>query len=325
MKKNLTEVVPVLCQNTWAIISGLAIVDRSIMSSHPDQATIDFSRHGPVNTMANPDSNNVKQLIVSALTDMGVNTMSGDIKDIKTMMVTIQQKQTDLETAVVSIEKDQGDAKDQIKALQSQNTSLQKRLEFSENRITDIENKYIKLETRTEDTQYHTMKNNLVFYNIPEGDKENTRLIMMNFLRVHMKINDRFFLVDQLDTSQPPNTIWIDRCHRFGTSGTDNPRPIVAVCTLGRDIIMNHAKYLAKTKYFVAQQLPPKMNEVKRQMSAMYRQAKDQGKRASFLGKGDAIAVDGTVYRAPCPPKLTTAAPELLERRETLSVLGSDH
>jgi len=76
-----------------------------------------------------------------------------------------------------------------------------------------METKFHSMKQQMIDNQYHSMKDNLTFYGLPEKKDEDTRAMLVGFLREVMKVPDTCFTINNLDTD---NVIWIKRCHRYG-------------------------------------------------------------------------------------------------------------
>ena len=95
------------------------------------------------------------------------------------------------------------------------------------------------------------------------------------------------------------------------------------VLLVGRDCILKHARNLSGTSYFVSQQMPPEMLENKNKVAAIFRQAKAQGKRPRYVGKGDKVMVEGKTYSAPSLPLCDTPASNVIERTSKLKIQGS--
>ncbi len=80
--------------------------------------------------------------------------------------------------------------------------------------------------------------------------------------------------------------------------GYGGDKPILVVLAHGKDVIMRNAFHLAATKFYIESQLPPELKEEKRQVQQIYREAKKQGKRPKFVGKGNVVMVDNERYEA---------------------------
>ena len=101
------------------------------------------------------------------------------------------------------------------------------------------------------------MKDNLMFYNIPEKPGEtrtDTKDILITFLKDEMKIS-----------AEDMAKVKMDKIHRNGQSGTsDRPRSITARFNPydGKIIVLDHIKTLSKDKgYGISEQLPRELSE----------------------------------------------------------------
>lgn len=160
----------------------------------------------------------------------------------------------------------------EIDVLQEENKELRDLLRVSEGRLTRAEKQIHDLSEELLQLQARSMRDNLVFYNIPESKDEPTHCsgTLQGFLKNEMNISDE-------NMAQ----ISFDRVHRLGKPGV-NPRPIVAKFNpyKGKGIVMAHVKNLDKTKKFgVNDQLPRELEERKKQLLPKFKAArKDQKK-----------------------------------------------
>ena len=249
-----------------------------------------------------------------ALTGMGLHTVSHEISEIKVMVSDTKQKQSELEVSLAYTQQDHDLTKSNVTKLTQENHNLRQRLEFSENHIAELEKRYISTKEHLIDTQFHTMKDNLVFHQIPETKGENTREVLFNFMVTSLKVDPNRFLIKDLNTATDTGTIWIKRCHRFGQAGPRNrPRPIVAVFIVGKDIVMKHVRNLAGTKFFVAPQTPPEISENRNKIAPVYNKAKAGGEHPKYIQKGDVVLLNNKTFKAPTLPMCKARPQTIIE------------
>ena len=162
------------------------------------------------------------------------------------------------------------------------------------------------------------MKNNLVFRGIPEHrTNENTKEVLIDFMVLYLKIDPTAF---RWTSNASEGFIWTSRCHRFGKSTKGEPRPIVAVFVQGLDIVLKNARNLAGTKYSISSQLPPELNEEKRMVQPIYKNAKNQGKRPKYVGRGTTVLVDDVKHNALKIPPCTITVSEILKKTPDMNI-----
>ena len=159
------------------------------------------------------------------------------------------------------LNEDLKDTKDQLRIMEG-------RLTRSEKQVEDMREKMLVNEARS-------MRDNLVFYNIPETqDRENTEAVLRDFLVAEMKISE-----------QDMTKIRFDRAHRTGQKQPGKHRIIVAKFnpSAGKDIVLKHGKYLDREKRFgVNEQLPRELEERKKQLLPKFHEARSQQKTAKW-------------------------------------------
>ena len=113
---------------------------------------------------------------------------------------------------------------------------MKSRLDFSENKIDHLQCSLLETKRELMDAQAHMMKENLVFYNVPEIKGENTRQVLITFIKQQMKVADSCFDVKRLDSGSSLDIVWIRTCHRIGQVGNLANRPILAMMIEGKII-----------------------------------------------------------------------------------------
>ena len=129
-----------------------------------------------------------------------------------------------------------------------------------------------------------SMRDNIVFYNIPESSQENVLQVVRDFLKTEMRIGDN-----------EASKISFERVHRMGQKDRTGNRAIVAkVNNEGRQIIFRNARNLDRRKnYGVSEQLPRELAERKKQLLPQYKDARRNKKDVKWAV--DKLVVDGKV------------------------------
>ena len=254
------------------------------------------------------------QGVQNILEKMELDKVIPEISNIKTLITEVQHKQTKLEQSLIFTQSDHEKTKQDVNKLHDENLRLKSKLDFMESKVMEIEKQQLKLTEQSIDSQYRSMQNNLVFQGLPEHKSENTTNILVDFIVSYLRI----------DRNTIEKNIWISKCHRFGQPGYNgSPRPIVATILQGKELILQNAKHLAKTQYYISHQLPPVLAENKRKVQSVYKNAKAQGKNPKFVGKGDTVLVDKVRYRAPQIPNCTLPISSITEKIPSMKIVSS--
>lgn len=157
--------------------------------------------------------------------------------------------------------------KDSIKDTQNEIRSLQKENKSLRNEIADL--------------QCRSMKDNLLFKQIPEMPNEDTENVVQSFIQNELKI---------------PEPVAIEVAHRYGSSWRGGPRPIVVKFGSRKDKnkVQESSKSLRGTRYQIHEQYPKIINDRRRVLYPYFKLARQNGKKAS-LNK-DVLRIDGIQY-----------------------------
>ncbi|XP_060576681.1 uncharacterized protein LOC132733999 [Ruditapes philippinarum] len=133
--------------------------------------------------------------------------------------------------------------------------------------------------------QSQSMRNNLIFTNIEEAPTEtpdDTEKTLRSFLTNKMKLAQKF--VDDLQ---------FERVHRIGAKTNHYSRKIVAKFSLfkEREYVRKQWKSLQGSNYFVQEQFPKEVNDIRRKLIPKLKEAKQAGKRAWLAY--DTLYIDG--------------------------------
>lgn len=128
------------------------------------------------------------------------------------------------------------------------------------------------------------MRDNLIFSGIPEGKLQDTEQVLQNFLQNKYKLD---YKID------------FERVHRIGKWNEFSvyPRKIVAKFSYFKDreyIRLNASKRLKGSQIYVNEQFPPEIEEKRRKLYPILRQAKKDKKRAKLVR--DTLYIEGKEY-----------------------------
>lgn len=167
-------------------------------------------------------------------------------------------------------------------------------------KVTNIEKERDILRDEVIYLQSQSMRNNLMFGNIPEADlqevsetatsavlPENTEQVLRDFLVAKMKIAST--LVEKMQ---------FERVHRVGPKQQGSRgRKIVAKFSLfkEREFVRKQSKALKGTNFFVQEQFPKEVNDKRRRLLPQMKEARKAGKPAWLAY--DTLYVDGKPVR----------------------------
>lgn len=140
------------------------------------------------------------------------------------------------------------------------------------------------------DLEARSRRNNPVFFNMPENEREDTPAMLKSFIR------------DRLGIEQ---NVALQRAHRLGgqRAATDGrSRPVIACFRDYPDVdqIMSRAGRLRGTRLGISRDYPEEIRRARARLQAGRRQAKEEGKNAVIAYPAKLI-VDGVVVRNEFP------------------------
>ena len=146
-------------------------------------------------------------------------------------------------------------------------------------------------------------RNNIKFFGISDNEQESpeyTEAVLRNFLHKEMKFSKKH--LDEIE---------FERVHRIPTRAREekinqHPRPIIAKVSFFKDKqqIKSHIKHLPRGKSFgVADDFPKEVDEIRKELHPVLKQAKRDHKMAFF--NVERLIIDKAVYRGPETRKFT--------------------
>jgi hypothetical protein len=163
---------------------------------------------------------------------------------------------------------------------------VEDRVESADFNLTKMSEQVLKLERCEEELrsemvylQSQSMRNNLVFSNIPEAQGvEGTNV---NAEDCEQVVRD--FMVSKMKMAQDlVNNFKFDRVHRMGPKRSGSNRNIVAKFTLfkERELVRRQSSALKGTGHYVYEQFPREVNEIRRQLVPRMKEEIKKGNRA---------------------------------------------
>ena len=199
-----------------------------------------------------------------------MKTLKEDLRDVKTSMEYAHAQITDLKTSHEITTTFNKETKDRLDKLEKENADLH-------NGIIDL--------------KAQSMRDNLIFYNLPEIEHENTTEMIHQLLE------------DKLGMKDVKVQVTIDRSHRLGRQREENPkpRPIVAKFNYHQDkeFIRQNANKLKGTKIGISEQFPDEIATVRQALYPELKKAKAEGKRSRIVK--DKLIIEGIVFNPTRP------------------------
>jgi hypothetical protein len=241
-------------------------------------------QHTPI-----PSDASRKRPAISPLNDKGeidvLHVMRQMLKESNDDMklFIIEQMNDKLDSLTIDFEK----LTQEVEMLQTENTHLRSKSQISEGRITRLEKIVLDLHEDMSQSTARSMKNNLVFSNIPELDNESNQQtinILRDFLETKLRIKPNDLKIIDLIT-----------VHRLGPKGSYNRNIVAKLNEPGKYMIWAHTKYLKGTNFSINVQLPRELQERRKQLIPLFKEAREQKRNVKWAG--EKLIIDSVVHK----------------------------
>lgn len=207
---------------------------------------------------------------------------------------TISNFESELSNIKSSINSSLQQTKDMITTLGERTDGVEYQCNEMDDRIAHLESENQALKWEIIDVKARSMRDNLIFSNIPERVDETpnvTENILREFLEKELK----------MDTADVSN-IKFDRVHRM--TGRNKPRAIVAKFNnfKQRQDVKFRSRELKGTNFYINEQFPPEINEQRRQLIHIAKEKQRQGHRTRLVY--NKLYIDGVPYKPPTNPRI---------------------
>ncbi|CAB4044117.1 unc-13-like C, partial [Paramuricea clavata] len=208
------------------------------------------------------ESNNEKEIELKDIYEMMQSMMTrlNKLDSIESRVMTFEEELRDMRA---SIEYAHGD----IKELKDESEARKKSENLAKQKLEKLEKENELLSKSIVDLKARSMRDNLIFYNLPETKEENTTDIIHNLLE------------EKLGVENVRRDIKIDRSHRLGKprSGESKPQPIVARFNYfqDREQILKNAKKLKGSNLGIGEQFPEEIVKIRKELYPELKRAKD--------------------------------------------------
>ncbi len=195
----------------------------------------------------------------------------------------------EIKQRIVCVERELIEMKNSIEFAHAEVKELKE--EVAETKRSDQENKE-KIRALEEANQYlqaPSMRDNLLFYNVQEDEKENTSDKIYKILEENLQIPDA------------REKIKIDRSHRVGRKRDSNRKPRAIVVKFnyfqGREHIRVNARKLRGTRIGIAEQFPEEIEKIRQTLYPEMKKAKAQGHRVRMVR--DRLYINNVEFKHP--------------------------
>lgn len=178
---------------------------------------------------------------------------------------------------------------DRVTKIEERNESIDFNLGMVNSKVVDLEKKNEMLNNEVTYLRSQSMRNNLLFSNIPEPRDETAEQCEATVRKfIHEKLKVAKDLVDKLG---------FERVHRFAGRVGDQPRKIVAKFTLfkEREMVRRQWKCLQGTPYYMNEQFPKPVADKRKELLPKMKAARKDGKTAWIAY--DTLYIDGRAVR----------------------------
>ncbi len=219
-----------------------------------------------------------------------INTLGEKFeKSVGVAIELLSKKQVADSARIDDIESSLENAYCEIDDLKTVNLKLTGKLCMAEARIMRLEKKFAEVQERVIQQESRSMRDNLVFNNLPEVDKETPQILrgmIYDFVDNEMKVENAYNLP-------------IDRIHRLGSKGT-NPRPVIAkfLTTAGKEAVQKKGANLRGTTYGVSEQYPKEIEERRKTLRSIVKDARVNNADVKTRISVDKLWINGDLYRS---------------------------
>ena len=243
-------------------------------------------------TWATELMNDVKQIKLSLgkldQIEQTVNSINTKVIDLESKVKAMENKVGDVEASCSFISAENDDRKKDLSKAKSEIASLKGKCENLEKNTQSYMDKFsAKLEAKVIDLESRSMRENLLFYGIPEGGPEENCENLVKTCAEKLEIHE-------------PHSLVFDRIHRLGNASHNKVRPIVAKFhyfkqrEMVRQASYNHSASLKAANLGIGIQWPQQVRDARKTLYPIMQQEKNKGNTAKMVK--DKLFVNGIEY-----------------------------
>ena len=217
-----------------------------------------------------------------------VNSIHMKVTDLETKVNAVETRVTTVENSCQFISGENDDRKNELKRAKSEITNLKGKCSDLENSSKSYMVKCAKLEAKVSDLESRSMRDNLLFYGVPEGgETEDCEYCVKKVCAEQLQLQEAQILA-------------FDRVHRVGNPSHNKVRPIVAKFhyfkqrEIVRKASYDHADKLKEVNLGVGMQWPQHVREARKALYPIMQQEKLNGKTVKLVR--DKLFVNGVEY-----------------------------
>lgn len=230
-----------------------------------------------------------------------VNSISSKLNDLEIKVSAIDKRVIDVENASAYISNQYDQQSTETKSVKANVKGIQDSCATLQKQIRTLETQQESTTDRVLDGEYRNMRENLIFYGIPEthrpqhGDSvttepENSEALVKDFIKNYLKVDS--------------DSMAFDRAHRMGNPEySKKPRPIVVKFhSYSERETVRTTSYtvkddLKKTNHGVGIQLPKEWREARRDLYPVMQTEKRKGHKVKLVA--DKLYINGQQYMRP--------------------------
>lgn len=214
-----------------------------------------------------------------------LETIQSTVNGLTGKMNTLSQKISTLETKFEECERSRifdsqllDDINKKQKDMEILFSKMKQQERVQDRQETDMKREIIDLKCRS-------MRDNLLFFKLPEEKDENCEQKVLDFVE------------EKLGIANAKSDIKLQRAHRIGRFNKDKIRPVVAKFAFypDRERVRKNASKLKDTPYGIAEQYPREIMETRRKLFPIMKKARDEQKDAYIYV--DKLFINGKEYK----------------------------
>lgn len=216
-----------------------------------------------------------------------LDSIQSTVRNITSRLINIDEKVQSLEMKMMELEISRSYDSQCVEEISKKQTEIDSML----SNLKRIEKQQAEHEQTVKadilDLKTRSMRDNLLFYGIPEENNETNEGCVDKVLEL---------IGGKLEIENARNDIKLHRAHRIGRYNASKTRPIVAkfVYYPDRERVLQNAKKLSKP-YGISQQYPQEIMDKRRRLIPIMTKARGENKEAYL--RGDKLYINGRLYR----------------------------
>ena len=219
-----------------------------------------------------------------------VDSIQSSINNVTVKVSDIEVKVKELEKKVSALEDSRDFDSESVERMNSKQKEVDSLLKKMKTLETEQSKKESDLKAQVLDIQCRSMRDNLIFYRIPEEKGETDDDCVRKILT---------FMEEMFEIEKATTEIKLHRTHRMGRFSPTKTRPIVAKFAYytDREKVRKSANKLKNTSYGISQQFPKEIMDTRRKLVPIMKEARGKGQDAYIVV--DKLYIDKQLYRGP--------------------------